>query len=61
MPYSTTVDVIDLEGGAYPSATGSIWMLWSVLNTGGGGPTGPQQQNQLSILSQTEQSMERKA
>lgn len=53
MPYSTTVDVIDLEGGAYPSATGSIWMLWTVLNTGGGGPTGPQQQNQGDDTVQT--------
>lgn len=46
MPYSTTVDVISLEGGNFPPATGRIWMLWSVVGSGSG--TGPQQLEQGS-------------
>lgn len=51
MPYSTTVDVINLEGGAFPSATSRIWMLWSVVGTGSG--TGPQQSDEGDITVQT--------
>lgn len=51
MAYSTTVDVIDMEGGSYPSIMARLWMLWMVVGTGSG--TGPQQQPQEDLTIQT--------
>jgi hypothetical protein len=50
MPYSTTVEVLNLEGGSFPSATSKIWMLWSVLGTGTG--SGQQQSEEGDITVQ---------
>jgi hypothetical protein len=41
MPYSNTVTLVPMEGGAWPPVTARLWMLWSVVGTGSG--TGPVQ------------------
>ncbi len=54
MPYSTNVDIVNLEGGAFPSATVRLWMLWSVLGTGTG--SGPHQDARENRTIQTDAS-----
>lgn len=51
MAYSTTVDIVNLEGGNYPSLTARLWMLWTVI--GSGSNAGPQQQPQEDLTIQT--------
>src|SRR5262249_38629805 len=46
MPYTNTVSLISMEGGAWPPVTARLWMMWDVLGSGSG--TGPMQQDEGS-------------
>jgi hypothetical protein len=41
MPYSNSVTLLTLEGGAWPPVTARLWMVWTALGTGSG--SGPLQ------------------